>query len=121
MAVATFVVAPPVVVAATVGEPGRWDAWWPDLELTVTEDRGVQGVRWVVAGAVSGSAELWLEPVLDGTVVHWFLRGEPASGSAARAERRYRRAWRSTVLGVKDALEADRPPGVKPVGVPAED
>lgn len=121
MAVATFVVAAPASVAARVCDPGAWAAWWPDLELTVSEDRADRGVRWAVAGAVSGTAELWLEPVLDGTVVHWFLRGHPAAGSARRAEVRYRRGWRTVVLGVKDELEAGRPPGVKPAGVAAED
>ena len=43
----------------------------------MTRDRGVKGVQWAVRGALTGSMEIWLEPVGDGTVVHWFLRADP--------------------------------------------
>jgi len=121
VAVATFVVAAPRRVADRLGARDRWPSPWPSLRLTVTEDRGVEGVRWQAAGAVAGTAELWLEPVLDGTVVHWFLRGTPASGSAARAAAHHRRAWRAVVLEAKDALEGGRQAGVKPAPAAAED
>jgi len=74
----TFVVAATAAVAEVVRDPASWRAWWPDLELTVTEDRGLKGMRWSVAGAVLGSAEIWLEPCGDGVVVHWYLRADLA-------------------------------------------
>lgn len=121
VAVATFVVAAPRRVADRLGARDGWPSPWPGLRLTVTEDREVEGVRWQAAGAVAGTAELWLEPVLDGTVVHWFLRGTPASGRATRAAAHHRRAWQAVVLGLKDELESGRPPGVKPTAATAED
>lgn len=119
--VATFVVAPSVRVAAALLDPARWPGWWPDLRLAVVEDRGRDGVRWQATGAVVGTAELWLEPVLDGVVVHWFLRGRSRSGDGDREVARQRRRWRSAVLAAKDALERGRPPGVKPDQERAED
>lgn len=102
-------------------EPDRWPGWWPDLALAVAEDRGRSGVRWQVTGAVDGTAELWLEPVMDGVVVHWFLRGKQRAGRPGREAARQRRRWRSVVLTLKDELEAGRPPGVKPGDEAAED
>ncbi|MBA2554839.1 MAG: hypothetical protein H0V10_14350 [Geodermatophilaceae bacterium] len=46
----TFVVAPAARVAALVRDPARWRAWWPDLRLTVFQDRADAGVRWNVTG-----------------------------------------------------------------------
>ncbi|MBW0111337.1 polyketide cyclase / dehydrase and lipid transport, partial [Pseudonocardia sp. KRD-182] len=63
----TFLAVPPEVVAAEFAVPARWVRWWPDLRLAVDTDRGVQGFRWTVTGALVGSMEVWLEPVLDGT------------------------------------------------------
>lgn len=114
LAVDVFVVARPDRVAAAVHEAARWPGWWPDLTLTVLEDRGQDGLRWSVAGAVLGSAELWLEPVLDGVVVHWFLRGRLDGGSAGRERARRTQSWLRAALALKDELEAGRPAGVKP-------
>jgi len=114
LAVDVFLVAAPDRVAAVVHEAPRWVRWWPDLTLTVVEDRGRDGLRWSVAGSVRGSAELWLEPVLDGVVVHWYLRGQPDSGSPAREAARRRASWLRVALRLKDELEAGRAAGVKP-------
>jgi hypothetical protein len=103
----TFVAAPPAVVARIVADPGRWGVWWPDLELAVTLDRGVQGRQWRVGGALTGTAEIWLEPVGDGTVVHFYLRA--ALDDRARAARA--RSWKRSVHAVKDELEQGRAPG----------
>ena len=78
----TFVAADPVEVGRAVADPASWRRWWPDLRLTVVEDRGEVGHRWTVAGALTGTMEIWLEPVLDGVVLHYFLHAEP-SGVAA--------------------------------------
>jgi hypothetical protein len=127
----TFVVAPPAAVAARVSDPESWRAWWPDLELAVTRDRGVKGVQWTVTGALVGTAEVWLEPYADGTIVHFYLRADPtargtrttpASGTprAAQAQRRQRaRSWKRSVHALKDDLEAGRQPGLPPSGTTA--
>lgn len=72
----TFVAAAPEQVAAELSGPRRWRRWWPDLQLSVVHDRGAAGIRWQVGGALVGTMEMWLEPVLDGTVVHHFLHAE---------------------------------------------
>jgi len=121
----TFVAASPLVVAAAVADPQARRGWWPQWQMTVFMDRGVRGTRWTVAGRldrlpVSGSAELWLEPVLDGVVLHHYLRlVVPATASAARlarARRRYVRRWKEHAFALKDRLEADRPVGGPAVG-----
>ena len=63
----TFVAADPVEVGRAVADPASWRRWWPDLRLTVVEDRGAVGHRWTVAGALTGTMEIWLESVLDGS------------------------------------------------------
>ena len=50
----TWVAAPLPAVAAVIGDAARWPAWWPDLQLQVTERRGLLGVRWAVAATVRG-------------------------------------------------------------------
>ena len=114
----TFVVVPPQVLAAEFATPARWRALWPDLDLEVMTDRGAAGFRWTVTGALVGSMEVWLEPVLDGTVLHYFLRAEPpgprpARWAAAESQRR-QRAAKAIALACKDRLEAGRAAGEPP-------
>jgi len=120
LASATFMVGSLAEVAREISDPSTWAEWASGLELTVDEDRGTSGVRWRVAGAVTGTAEVWLEPVMDGVVVHWFLRGEGRSAASSR-EVRYRGAWSRYVFALKDRLEEGRAPGVKPGAEAAED
>lgn len=120
----TFLAAAPDVVAAEFADPARWPRLWPDLRLEVMADRGVEGMRWTVHGALVGSMEVWLEPVLDGTVLHYFLRADPTGpdGAAAPAEprraaaeaRRRQRAAKAVAFACKDRLEAGRAPGEPP-------
>ena len=116
----TFVVVPPQVLAAEFATPARWRALWPDLDLEVMTDRGAAGFRWTVTGALVGSMEVWLEPVLDGTVLHYFLRADPpARRRPARLRRRRRRqrrqrAAKAIAFACKDALEAGRAAGEPP-------
>lgn len=123
----TFLAVPPKAIAAALAEPAAWRRFWPDLELSVYLDRGDQGLRWTVGGALIGTMEVWLEPLLDGTVLHYFLRADlPAEGSAsARRKRPWRRQWRRESLrrrfvakdvafALKRALEDQRPPGQPP-------
>jgi len=76
----TFVVAAPAAVAAVVRDPDRWPVWWPDLRLSVFQDRGDAGVRWNVRGALTGSMEVWLEPCLDGVLLHHYMRCDRGDG-----------------------------------------
>jgi hypothetical protein len=120
----TFLAVPPEVVAAEFAEPARWPRLWPDLRLEIMADRGAKGIRWTVQGALVGSMEVWLEPVLDGTVLHYFLRADPAAPDgtpqpipprrAAAEVRRRQRAAKAIGFACKDRLEAGRAPGEPP-------
>jgi hypothetical protein len=107
-------------VAAIVADPRRWQQWWPDLTLTVFMDRGPEGIRWNVAGPLAGSAEIWLEPVADGVLLHHYLRVDPTGGELSarrlrRLARKRTRAWKRAAWALKDELEAGRAPGA-PLG-----
>jgi hypothetical protein len=116
----TFVCADPVDVGKAVGDPANWRRWWPDLRLTVIEDRGPMGHRWTVTGAVTGTMEVWLEGVLDGVVLHYFLHAEPSGVTArelagmdvAKLNHRRRVAGKKMAFEVKRKLEETRPVGV---------
>ncbi len=111
----SFVVADVSELAARFAEPALWRAWWPELRLTVAQDRGNEGIRWTVTGALAGSAEIWLEPWRDGVIVHWFLRADPAPPRSARRMLRLREAYvrdyKRRVHALKDELEFGRPCG----------
>jgi uncharacterized protein YndB with AHSA1/START domain len=116
----TFVAADPAEVGRAIGDPASWRRWWPDLRLTVVEDRAAAGHRWTVAGALTGTMEIWLEPVLDGVVLHYFLHAEPSGVAAwqlakmnlAKMNHRRRVAGKNMAFEVKRTLEATRPVGV---------
>lgn len=118
----TFVAASPATVGRAVGDRVSWRRWFPDLRLDVVEDRAEKGVRWTVAGALTGTMEVWLESVLDGVVLHYFLHAEPAGATARQREKmdfaamthRRRVAGKRMAFEVKSALEASRPVGVAP-------
>jgi len=116
----TFVAADPVEVGRAVADPASWSRWWPDLRLVVVEDRGEAGQRWTVTGALTGTMEVWLEKVLDGVVLHYFVHAEP-SGAAAhelakmklpKMNHRRRVAGKDMAFEIKRRLEASRPVGV---------
>jgi hypothetical protein len=115
----TFLAVPPAVVAAAFAPPAAWRGFWPDLTLEVYADRGAEGLRWTVSGALRGTMEVWLEPVLDGTLLHYFLRADLPGGASEKRTRREVRhrqlAAKQVSLGLKLILEAGRPPGVPPV------
>lgn len=112
----TFVVAAPAEVAARIAQADVWRVCWPTLRLTVTEDRGVEGIRWRVDGEVRGSGEIWLQPWGDGVLVHWFLRAEPArAATSPRRTRRIRerlvRTYKAGIHELKDRMELGRAVG----------
>lgn len=126
----TFVAASAHDAPRVLADRSRWRRWWPDLHLTVVEDRVEQGMRWSISGGANGTMEVWLEEVLDGFVLHYFMHAEPAEtddgvaeGSARRraawlasANHRRRVAGRAMSTEVKDRLEAGRAAGEPAVG-----
>jgi ribosome-associated toxin RatA of RatAB toxin-antitoxin module len=115
-----LVVADPAYVAERLGSDTLWREWWPDLTLTPSERRGVEGVRWAVTGAAIGTAEWWLEQVRDGVVVHWYLRVDPARPVRGRAltrlRERYVAQYRERLWSFKDEVEAGRAAGERRTG-----
>ncbi|QNG18507.1 polyketide cyclase / dehydrase and lipid transport [Rhodococcus triatomae] len=118
----TFVAAPPERIARSLNSPTRWRRWWPDLRLSVREDRADKGVRWVVDGPLTGTMEVWLEPVLDGAIIHYFVHAEPAGVAPekvatldlAALNRRRRVQGKQMSFEIKDELEAGRAAGEPP-------
>lgn len=122
MADETFVAADPEAVGRAVGDRADWRRWFPDLLLEVVEDRADKGVRWTVTGPLTGTMEIWLEPMLDGVLLHYFLHAEPsgaASWELAKMDlpgmtHRRRVAGKRMAFDVKNRLEAGRSVGVGP-------
>ncbi|MFB9902458.1 polyketide cyclase / dehydrase and lipid transport [Allokutzneria oryzae] len=112
----TFLAVPPARVAAVFADPGAWRRFWPDLRLEVYADRGAEGLRWTVRGALVGTMEVWLEPMLDGTLLHYFLRADPPPGTTVPAGESQRRQFASkrVAFALKARLEAGRAPGCPP-------
>jgi hypothetical protein len=117
----TWVPLAPASIAAHVAEPANWRRWWPGLELAVHERRGHRGVRWIVASVqtaddvgLAGTAEVWLQPMFDGVVAHFFLRLDPAPGRrltarrARRIERTYRRNTKRAFWALADEADPRR-------------
>lgn len=115
---------PPSMVAPLIADRASWRRWWPDLALTVREDRGANGIRWTIAGPLTGTMEVWLEPSLDGTMLHYFLHAEPTAAKTSGANlsgaeilalnRARREAGKAMNFEVKAICEAGRAPGEPP-------
>ncbi|HEX3786778.1 MAG TPA: polyketide cyclase / dehydrase and lipid transport [Pseudonocardiaceae bacterium] len=116
----TFLVVPPKVVAAAFADPAGWRRYWPDLVLSVYLDRGAEGLRWTVRGALVGTMEVWLEPMLDGTLLHYFLRADlpgpatPSPRDTLRERQARQLAAKQIALELKTVLEDGRRPGEPP-------
>lgn len=74
-----FVAAAQSLAGGVIGDRARWRQWWPDLRLTVVEDRENQGVRWTVTGPIEGTMEIWCEECMDGFILHYYLHAEPVA------------------------------------------
>ncbi|MFF3570440.1 hypothetical protein [Nocardia jiangxiensis] len=119
----TFVAAPGSAVGEVLADRGRWRRWWPDLTLEVREDRADKGIRWTVSGALTGTMEVWLEPSLDGVILHYFLHAEPTSSAGrdlAAANRSRRVAGKKMAFEIKARLEAGRAAGEPPAHASAD-
>lgn len=108
-------------LAAIVAETSNWRRWWPGLELRIDEWRGEKGVRWFVHSVafgrdigLAGTAEVWLEPMFDGVVAHFFLRLDPAPGKELgrrlreRVTREYRLHTKTAFWALADQLDPGR-------------
>jgi hypothetical protein len=115
----TWFAARPSAVAALMAEPANWRRWWPDLTLRVEEWRGDKGVRWLVSSVaaggprLTGTAEVWLEPMHEGVVAHAFLRLDTGTGRLGRRRRerlirRYRLRTKQAFWALADQLDAGR-------------
>ena len=116
----TWFAARTATVAAIVADPANWRRWWPALDLAVDEWRGEKGMRWTVraitgSGAgLAGTAEVWLEPMHEGVVAHFFLRLDPAAGARLtrsrkeRITRRYRVGTKQAFWALADQLDPGR-------------
>lgn len=106
----SFIRAAPAVVRREMSSD-FWRSCWPDLAFELYHDRGDEGARWYVSGALTGVAEVWLEPYRDATLVHVYLRGDPerplrSRRRAVRLTRRYALALKRAGFELKDRLEA---------------
>jgi hypothetical protein len=117
----TWIPLAPASIAPHIAEPANWRRWWPGLDLTVHEERGPRGVRWIVSSVqaaesvgLAGTAEVWLQPMFDGVVAHFFLRLDPAPGRrlparrARRIERVYRRNTKRAFWALGDQADPHR-------------
>jgi len=131
----TFIAVPPQQLAPIVADPAMWHTWWPDLELDIFMNRGNEGIRWSIRGALVGSCAIWLEAVLDGTLVHYYLRGAPPAAhtglaqpfpdtpagwrQAAKLRATRAKEWKAHVWALKDRCEGARRPGEPPAAASA--
>lgn len=113
----TWIGVAPSAVAPLVADASRWTHWWPDLQLRASEYRGAKGMRWSVGsaehGRLAGSMEIWLEPVADGVVAHYFLRlhatGEaPSVRECERLVHHYRTQTKRAMWGLSDIVDPGR-------------
>jgi hypothetical protein len=118
-----FIAAPGDVVSRALARQNRWRGWWPKLVVKVREDRGPKGIRWTIQGELEGTMEVWLEPMLDGVILHYFVHADPAAKTAAdlaALNRAYRVSGKNMAFELKREIEAGRPAGIPPVWTTAE-
>ena len=128
----TFVVAEPAAVAEALRDEQLWRRLFPGLDLTVFQDRGAEGLRFTVTGALVGTSEFWVEPWRDGAIVHYYLRADltrrgsgtlPVTEAGRSVVRRSINArtqhvhrLKAGLNELKDRLEGGRLPGVGRAG-----
>ena len=104
----TYVAVAPEVLAPRLTAPSLLVEWFPLLRWDVFMDRAEKGTRWSIRGEIDGSLEVWLEPMGRGTLVHWFVRGEPtmSRGDVARS---YVELLNARMFAFKDEAEGSAP------------
>jgi hypothetical protein len=121
----SLVALPRVLVAADPRGPCRLGRWVPGLALQGVLDRGAEGRLWRARANLAGrewagTAEVWLEPWHDATVVHLYVRLDPLPGAGtpavqARTVDRLRNGlvdrWKHRLQTWRDEVEAARAPG----------
>jgi hypothetical protein len=98
-----FVALPPLRLRQVIERQEVAAGLFKGIDLRLAEDRAEKGWRWEVHEPFHGSAEIWLEPALDGCVLHAFLRADDAE--AARLDRRGQQ-MRSRLFAFKDGCES---------------
>jgi hypothetical protein len=111
----TFVVATPDRLRVDWCDERTWARLLPGCTLECYDDRGLLGKRWHLRGRLTGTAEVWLESVPTGVIVHAYVRADPARtlrrGQVRRLHARIADALKRHGFAVKDAAEAGRPAG----------
>ena len=75
-----------------------------------------------MTGTLTGTMEIWLDPMLDGVVLHYFLHAEPSGAAAwqvakmdlAKLNHARRVTGKRMAFQIKGELEQSRPVGVAP-------
>ncbi|MFD1826547.1 MULTISPECIES: polyketide cyclase / dehydrase and lipid transport [Mumia] len=121
----TYAAVPPSALRKVLCAEAAWGDVLADVRLDCFEDRGLRGKRWTVSRGLEGTAEVWLEEVAEGTVIHVFLQADPAvapRSERARSalDRAYRVRLKRWVTEVRDTLDADRVVGAAPDHVERE-
>lgn len=122
-----FVALAPSAVRARADGPCALQSWIPGLALRQVLDRASEGIIWRAEARDPagvhwvGTAEVWLEPWHDGTVVHVYVRLDPDDGVAVdgrvdgdvpRWREALRDRWRARFLAWRREVDVDRPPGI---------
>lgn len=123
----TVVVVDPDVVLAMLSDRRRWREWWPDCRVVIVVDRGVQGIRWAVTGALVGYTEVVLTELPEGLLIRYTLAADPTvpgTTDTARVvsdspfvqrelddlRRRQVVAWKRTVWSLEQPAASGRQP-----------
>jgi hypothetical protein len=118
---------------------GSYGGWWPGLrvaarpegallrhdppgfrggahrvDVVVAKDRTDLGVDFTLGLDIVGKAEWYYLDEVDGTVVHYLLRGEVADRGGRRLVAAHRASVRAALDVLKDRLEGARVPGSEP-------
>src|SRR5690625_4802276 len=132
---AGFVRAPIELVYRRVTHVGAWPQWWPGLHVrplppvdererfslglhrgrlrllrfcaTFSGWRHEQAMLIELSGDLRGNAELWLEPLPGGTIVHHVASVSSDLRFARHTVVGYRRGVRRGLWGLKDALQLE--------------
>lgn len=113
----TYVGAERARVACALADQARWLRLWPGLDASLSADRGDEGFAVTLDGRLHGWADVYLEALPDGTVVHFSMaadpvadavsthRGRPRPRKSERIAADCRSAFKQAVFEIKAELE----------------